>query len=52
MTLVVIIGALSGVYVFHNAWMGTFLTFIGFFVGFPLDKWIDGHLKHLKILSS
>ena len=28
--------------------MGAFLTFIGFFVGFPLDKWIDGHLKRLE----
>jgi hypothetical protein len=48
MSMVVIIGALLGAYVFHNTWMGAFLTFIGFFVGFPLDKWLDGHLKRLE----
>ena len=47
--LIVIVGAVLGAYVFYNAWMGAILTFIGYFVGFPLDKWIDGHLKHLKI---
>jgi hypothetical protein len=52
MSMVGIVGTLLGAYVFHNAWMGAFSTFIGFFVGFPLDKWIDEHLKHLKIRSS
>jgi hypothetical protein len=50
MTLVGIVGALFAVYVFHDGWMGTFFIFIGYLaIGFSLDKWIDGHLKHLKI---
>ncbi len=53
MALVGIVGALFGAYVFHNGWMGVFFIFTGCLaVGFPLDKWIDGHLKHLKIRSS
>jgi uncharacterized membrane protein YhaH (DUF805 family) len=52
MTLVAIVGALFGAYVFHNGWMGVFFIFMGYLaVSFPLDKWIDGHLKHLKICS-
>jgi hypothetical protein len=52
MALVGIVGALFGAYVFHNGWMGAFLIFIGYpTIGFPLDRWIDGHLKHLKIRS-
>jgi hypothetical protein len=52
MTLVGIVGALFAVYVFHDGWMGTFFISIGYLsVGFSLDKWIDGHLKHLKIRS-
>jgi hypothetical protein len=50
MLLVGIVGALFGAYIFRNAWMGGFLISTGYLaVGFPLDKWIDGHLKHLKI---
>ena len=43
-----IVGALLGAYVFHNAWTGVFLIFTGYFIGFPFDKWIDGHLKRLQ----
>jgi hypothetical protein len=54
--MVGIVGALLGVYVFHNAWMGAFLIFTGYFIGFPLvgvasalrNRWIDGHLKRLE----
>jgi hypothetical protein len=50
MALVGIIGALIGAYVFNNAWMGLLLIFVGYLaIGFPLDKWLDGHLRHLKI---
>jgi hypothetical protein len=49
MTLVGIVGALFGAYVFHNVWMGAFFIFIGYLIiGFPLDKWIDGHLRRLE----
>ena len=48
MLMVGIVGALLGAYVFHNAWMGAFLIFTGYFIGFPLDRWIDGHLKRLE----
>lgn len=52
MTLVGIVGALVGAYVFNSVWMSAFFIFIGYsIVGFPLDKWIDGHLRHLKIRS-
>jgi hypothetical protein len=52
MALVGLVGALLGAYVFDNVWMGAFLIFIGYpIIGFPLDKWLDGHLKHLKIRS-
>lgn len=48
MLMIGIVGALLAAYVFHNAWMGAFLIFTGYFIGFPLDKWIDGHLKRLE----
>ncbi len=51
MALVGIIGALLGAYVFHNVWIGASFIFIGYFIGFPLDKWIDGHMRHLEIRS-
>jgi hypothetical protein len=51
MSMVGIVGALLGAYVFHNAWMGAFLIFTGYFIGFPLDKWIDGHLKRLEPMA-
>jgi hypothetical protein len=50
MILVGIVGSLFGAYVFYNSWISLFLIFMSYLaVGFPLDKWIDGHLKHLKI---
>jgi len=52
MTLVGIMGALFGAYVFHNGWMGVFLIFVGYLaIGFSLDKWIDWFLRYLKIRS-
>jgi hypothetical protein len=52
MALVGIVGALLGAYVFDNAWIGACIIFIGYpAIGFPLDKWLDGHLKHLTIRS-
>jgi hypothetical protein len=52
MTLVGIVGALFSVYVFRNLWLSAALIFIGYFsIGFSLDKWIDGHLRHLTIRS-
>jgi hypothetical protein len=29
--------------------IGVLFVFVSYFIGFPLDKWIDGHLRHLKI---
>jgi hypothetical protein len=50
MALVGVVGALSVAYIFHNGWIGAFFIFMGYLaMGFPLDKWIDGNLRHLKI---
>jgi hypothetical protein len=50
MTLVGIVGALFGTYVLNSGWLGLVLIFIGgLAIGFPLDRWLDGHLRHLKI---
>jgi hypothetical protein len=52
MTLVGSVGALFGTYVFDNSWLGAALIFIGYLaIGCSLDKWLDGHLRHLKIRS-
>lgn len=52
MTLVGIVGVLLVAYVFHKSWLGAALIFVGYLaIGFPLDKWLDGHLRHLKIRS-
>lgn len=52
LALVGIIGALFTAYILQNGWMGVLLIFMGYAaIGFPLDKWIDGHLRHLKIRS-
>jgi hypothetical protein len=52
MTLAGIVGALFGVYVFRHSWLGAALIFIGYLaVGIILNKWMDGHLRHLKIRS-
>jgi hypothetical protein len=48
MSMIGIVGALLAAYVFHNVWMGAFLICTAYFIGFPLDKWIDGHLKRLE----
>lgn len=52
MTLVIIVGVLLVGYVFRNSWLGAALIFIGYLaIGLTLDKWLDGHLRHLKIRS-
>lgn len=52
MTLIGIVGVLLIVYVFHQSWLGAALVFMGYLaVGFLLDKWLDGHLRYLKIRS-
>lgn len=52
MTLVGIVGVLLVAYVFRKSWLGAALIFIGYLaIGLPLDKWLDGHLRHLKIRS-
>ena len=44
------VGALFSTYVFHSEWMSIFFFLIGgFTTGWTLDRWIDGHLRHLKI---
>jgi hypothetical protein len=49
----ILLGIVGVLFAFHNGWMGVFFIFMSYpAVGFPLDKWIDGHLKHLKIRSS
>jgi hypothetical protein len=46
------LGFVFAAYVFNNVWMGMFFFLIGILaVGLPLDKWMDGHLRHLKIRS-
>ncbi len=51
-TLGGIVGVVFAASVFHNGWMGIFFLLIGgFVVGLPLDKWMEGHLRHLKIRS-
>jgi hypothetical protein len=52
-----ILGIGFAAYVFHTRWMGLFFLLIGglavgLVVVLPLDKWMDGHLRHLKIRSS
>jgi hypothetical protein len=50
MMLVGVVGALFTAYVFQNGWIGAFFIFMGYSaMGFPLDKWMDGHLRYLKI---
>lgn len=50
MTLVGIVGVLLVAYVFHQNWLGAALIFIGYLaIGFTVDKWLDGHWRHLKI---
>lgn len=50
MTLVGIVGVLLVAYVFGKSWLGAALIFMGYLaIGFTLDKWLDGHLRHLKI---
>jgi hypothetical protein len=49
MVLIGIVSALFVAHIFHNAWIGVLFVFMSYFIGFPLDKWIDGHLRHLKI---
>lgn len=40
------------VYIFNNLWIGTLFALIGGLgIGFPTDKWIDGHLRRLRIRS-
>lgn len=52
LTLGGMVGLLFSTYVFHNGWMGALFFLIGgLAVGLPLDKWMDGHLRHLKIRS-
>lgn len=52
MTLVGIGGVLLVAYVFYQSWLGAALIFIGYLaIGFTVDKWLDGHLRHLKIRS-
>jgi hypothetical protein len=52
MTLAGIVGTLLVAYVFPNSWLGAALIFIGYLaIGFTLDKWLDGHLRYLKIHS-
>jgi hypothetical protein len=51
-TLGGMVSLLFTTYVFHNEWMGSFFFLMGgLAVGLPLDKWLDGHLRHLKIRS-
>jgi hypothetical protein len=51
-TLGGMVGLLFATCVFHNGWMDAFFFLIGgLAVGLPLDKWMDGHLRHLKIRS-
>jgi hypothetical protein len=46
------LGLAFAAYVFNNVWMGILFFLIGILaVGFPLDKWMDGHWRHLKIRS-
>jgi hypothetical protein len=46
------LGMVFAAYVFNNVWMGVlFFLIVGSAVGLLLDKWMDGHLKHLKIVS-
>ena len=52
MTPVGIVGVLLVAYVFHQSWLGVALLFIGYLaIGFTVDKWLDGHWRHLKIRS-
>jgi hypothetical protein len=37
-------------YIFNNVAIGTlFFVMGGLFVGLPVDKWLDGHLRRLQI---
>jgi len=52
MTLIGIVGVLLVAYAFHQSWLGAALIFIGYLtIGFTVDKWLDGHLRHLTIRS-
>ena len=45
-----ILGVMFAANVFRNGWMGVLFLLIGLLaVGLPFDKWMDGHLRHLKI---